>query len=295
MATDSRAPVTPQLVIGVFITLLGVVLMLDRLEWVEARQLRPFWPLVLVTLGISMLIQRRDPSGRFWGSAWTAIGIWMLLNAFGWIEVTIWQLIGPLLLILIGGTVLAHAFRRQPPPGASRLMLRFENTYRRGRNEERTTWPATPSAAERESLLPPPLHPPNAPPAPQEGVTSQDERPYAEADGMVSLFAVLGEAKRTSNDNPFRGGEMTAFLGGCVLDLRQATIPPGEQVVVNVLAVMAGHEIRVPPGWVVASDIVPLLGGVDDKRLPPVEPVPLNAPRLRLRGIVLMGGVVLKA
>jgi hypothetical protein len=276
MSTDSRAPVTPQLVAGVFITLLGVVLILDRLELVESRHLRPFWPLVLVALGLAMLLQRRDPSGRFWGAAWITIGTWMLLNAFGWIDVTIWQLIGPLLLILIGGTVLAHALRRQQPPA------------------EQASWPMVPALPERERPLPPPLQAPGAAPGPHRAALSEAPA-SSEPDGMVSLFAVLGEAKRTSNDNPFRGGEMTAFLGGCVLDLRQASIPPGQHVVINVLAVMAGHEIRVPPGWVVASDIVPLLGGVDDKRLPALEPLPPDAPRLRLRGIVLMGGVVLKA
>ena len=275
MSTESRAQVTPQLVIGVFVTLMGLVLMLDRLELVEARRLRPFWPLVLVAIGASMLIQRRDPSGRFWGGAWTVIGAWMLLNALGWLDVTVWQLIGPLLLILIGGTVLAHALRRQRPP------------------DSHAGWPVASAFPESDRPLPPPL-PPGAP-AVRAGAAPPDVPASSEPDGMVSLFAVLGEAKRTSNDNPLRGGEMTAFLGGCVLDLRQASIPPGQQVVINVLAVMAGHEIRVPPGWVVASDIVPLLGGVDDKRLPPIEPLAPDAPRLRLRGIVLMGGVVLKA
>ena len=44
-----------------------------------------------------------------------------------------------------------------------------------------------------------------------------------------ALVAVMGEAKRASNDQPFRGGEMTAVMGGCVLDLRQATIAPGDE------------------------------------------------------------------
>jgi hypothetical protein len=112
--------------------------------------------------------------------------------------------------------------------------------------------------------------------------------------GVVSLFTVMGEAKRASNDKPFRGGEMTAFMGGCVLDLRQASMDPGQEAVVNILAVMAGHEIWVPSGWAVAMDVVPLLGGVDDKRLPPLEPLPPDPPRLRLRGFVLMGGIVIR-
>ena len=104
----------------------------------------------------------------------------------------------------------------------------------------------------------------------------------------------MGEAKRSSNDKPFLGGEMTAFMGGCVLDLRQAEIPPGGTASLNILAVMAGHEIWVPQGWIVASDVIPLLGGVDDKRLPPLAQAGSDAPRLVLKGFVLMGGVVVK-
>lgn len=108
------------------------------------------------------------------------------------------------------------------------------------------------------------------------------------------LFAVMSECKRRFDGKPFEGAYMTGFMGGCVLDLRQAEIPPGGQAVLNILAVMAGHEIWVPPGWIVASDVVPLLGGMDDKRLPPLAQVGTDAPRLVLKGFVLMGGVVVK-
>jgi hypothetical protein len=113
------------------------------------------------------------------------------------------------------------------------------------------------------------------------------------------LFAVMGEDKRTITDTPFRGGEMTAIMGGCVMDLRQAVIPPGEEATIDVFGVMCGHEIHVPDGWVVTSRIVPVMAGVDDKRvLPP--PVPEGSgpaegpPRLVLRGMILMGGLAIK-
>lgn len=273
MAPETPSTVTPQFVIGVFITLMGIVLMLDRLEVVDARQIRAFWPVVLIAVGTSMLAQRRDSGGRFWGAVWTVVGTWILLNTLGWLEVTIWQMIGPLILILIGGTVLTHALRQR----SSRLdlPLRPEDANGAWHGE---THPSTPAAGSLPGVA-------GAPP----GLPLQSD-----PGGVVSLFTVMGEAKRASNDKPFRGGEMTAIMGGCVLDLRQATVEPGHEAIVNILAVMAGHEIWVPSGWTVALDVVPLLGGVDDKRLPPLEPLTQHAPRLRLKGLVLMGGIVIR-
>jgi hypothetical protein len=115
--------------------------------------------------------------------------------------------------------------------------------------------------------------------------------------GGSNLFAILGESRRVADDHPFNGGSLTAFMGGCYLDLRQATIPPGEEAAVEVFAVMGGHEITVPSGWIVTSKVVPILGSVEDKRLLPtaVPAIPgVPAPRLVLRGVLIMGGLTIR-
>ncbi len=117
-------------------------------------------------------------------------------------------------------------------------------------------------------------------------------------DGTISMFAVLGGSQRTSNDKPFRGGDVTSIMGGTQLDLRQATIEPGQEAVINVFAMMGGHEVWVPSGWTVVSEVMPILGAIEDKRLPAIDTAPRAstdaAPRLVLRGVVLLGGLVLK-
>ena len=265
MMREERTPVTPQLVIGLFLTLLGVVLTLDRLDLFDVRHIQPFWPVLLVAIGTSMLIQRRDSSGRLWGVFWTGIGGWLLLHSIGVITVGIGELIGPLILILLGAAVLRHTLKPQPARPAAPFQPVNTSGLSRG-----------PAGA-----IPPPI--------PDFAAEATSTRT-----GRVSLFTFLGESKRRSNDNPFRGGDMTAILGGCVLDLRQASLAPGEEAVIDILAVMAGHEIWVPQGWAVESDIVHILGGSDDKRLPPLGAPPLSQPRLRLRGTVVMGGIVIK-
>lgn len=119
-------------------------------------------------------------------------------------------------------------------------------------------------------------------------------------DDTLAVFAVLSGVKRTSESARFRGGEITAFMGGAHLDLRQATIPPGEEAVIDIFAVMGGAEITVPPSWAVVTPLIPVMGGIDDKRLAPLPGSTDSisgkpAPRLVLRGLLLMGGVDIKS
>jgi hypothetical protein len=258
---SGRTSITPQLVIGVFITLLGVLMTLDRLDIIATSVLAPFWPSVIIAIGVAMLIQRGDSSGRFWGTVWTVLGSWMLMNRLGLFRLSFWELLGPALLIIIGWSIVQRTLHPDSPSPES----------------------STPGSIPVAGVPPIPGTPPRVP-----GTARTHEG------GRVNLVAVMGEAKRASNDMPFRGGEMTAVMGGCVLDLRQATIAPGDEARLNLIGLMAGHEIWVPSGWSVLNDVVPIIGGTDDKRLPPLTPMPEDPPRLRLRGMMIMGGVVIK-
>jgi hypothetical protein len=279
--TNQPATITPQLVIGLFVALLGVVLTLDRLDFVQARHIRLFWPLAITAVGVAMLVRRRDSRGRLWGVLWTAVGWWLLLDALNLVHVSPGEMIVPIILVLIGARLVSSTLsgQRERPARPSRPPRpEFHNEPFRAAvpQDDPLTIPAIPTI---------PTIPPVAPAA---GIAQSD------VSGRVSLFAVLGEARRASNDNPLRGGEMTAIMGGCILDLRQATIPPGGRAVITVLACMAGHEIWVPASWVVISEVIPVLGASEDKRLPPLEPYAPDAPRLVLKGMVLMGGVEIK-
>ena len=142
----------------------------------------------------------------------------------------------------------------------------------------------------------------------------------------ISLFGVMSEDQRVSDATRFHGGEMTSVMGGCTLDLRQATLAPGEAATIDVFALMGGLVLRVPEGWLVDVRAVPIMGGVRDQRAgvgsrfsprrrlsdgdvevnqpasdPPVSverTVPAAngpAPRLVLRGFIMMGGLVIKS
>jgi predicted membrane protein len=108
------------------------------------------------------------------------------------------------------------------------------------------------------------------------------------------LFAVMSECKRRFDGKPFEGAYMTGFMGGCVLDLRRAVVPPGETKVIEVFGMMVGHEIKAPQDWAITMDVMPIMGEVKDKRVASVAPPPLGvaaAPTLLVRGSVVMGSV----
>lgn len=57
MPHDDRMTFTPNLVVGLGIMLLGILLILDRLGLVEAREVLRFWPVLLVIFGASVVMQ----------------------------------------------------------------------------------------------------------------------------------------------------------------------------------------------------------------------------------------------
>ena len=128
--------------------------------------------------------------------------------------------------------------------------------------------------------------------------TAGSAQAASEPDGTISMFSVLGSDQRAINDKAFRGGDVTTIIGGTQLDLRQAAIEPGGQAVVNIFVLMGGHEVWVPSGWTVVVEVTPVLGGVEDKRLPQVFDAAARAagtpPRLVLRGLVMLGGLTIK-
>ncbi len=110
---------------------------------------------------------------------------------------------------------------------------------------------------------------------------------------QVDLFGCLDTQRRRITTHGFRGGTLTAFAGGCDLDLREASLAEGEAKI-EVLAFWGGIQVRVPAEWNVNLQVTPIMGGADDSRAPkdaPVERVDGDATSLVVQGFVLMGGV----
>jgi predicted membrane protein len=113
-------------------------------------------------------------------------------------------------------------------------------------------------------------------------------KPDDDLDSIVDITAVLGGFDRRINTPNFRGGEVTAFMGGCMLDLRGASIE-GEAVI-NVFVGMGGISLKVPTDWTVVLHGTPIMGGFDEKTIAP----PNNHKRLIVKGYAIMGGVEIR-
>jgi hypothetical protein len=112
----------------------------------------------------------------------------------------------------------------------------------------------------------------------------------ADATAVASAVAVMGGFDRKITSQEFRGGELTAFMGGGKLDLREA-MPANGRAIVNVFALMGGFEILVPETWSVSLEVTPFMGGVEDKARTSTSP---SAPKLIVRGFVMMSSVEIK-
>src|SRR5205814_10581670 len=86
-------------------------------------------------------------------------------------------------------------------------------------------------------------------------------------------FALLGSLKRNGHWRIEGETSAMAILGSCQLDLRRATVY-GDEIVVNVMAILGSVKIIVPQGMHVELDGPTILGSQECKLnddLPPLE------------------------
>jgi len=121
------------------------------------------------------------------------------------------------------------------------------------------------------------------------GLRGTSQRAGTDAHSTISALSVLGGVHRGNNSRTFRGGDLTAIMGGCEIDLRQAAIDG--DAVIDVFAMWGGIEIKVPEDWTISSRVVPILAGFEDKTRPQRG---ATAHRLLIRGFAIMGGVEVK-
>ena len=104
----------------------------------------------------------------------------------------------------------------------------------------------------------------------------------------LQITALLGGNETSNNSQDFKGGEITAIMGGVELDLRNASIQ--SEAVLNVWATWGGVVVKVPSDWTVVNHVTAILGGIEDK----TGAAPLATKRLIIKGTAIMGGLEIR-
>ncbi len=107
-------------------------------------------------------------------------------------------------------------------------------------------------------------------------------------DSKIDVVAIMSGNQGKNASQNFLGGDITAVMGGVELDFRGASIQT--EAVLNVWATWGGIVIKIPSDWAVINNAVALMGGIDDKSVPPMNPTK----RLVITGYAIMGGVEIK-
>lgn len=220
---EASARVSVKLIVGIFFTLLGVLLTLDNLDLANADQILPYWPVVLIAIGILKFQDRRIRT-----LAILMIGVGALLIVFNndWLRFSIFDF-WPIALIFAGLGMIARAFGYRP------------------------------SALSNEPAS--------------------------------TIWAVFGMRKEKVTSHNYAGGRIISFMGGCELDLTKADMADGPAEL-EIVVVWGGIEIKVPEGWEVIGNTVPIMGGADIR----TKAVP-GGRRLIVNGLAIMGGIDIKS
>ncbi|HEX4441898.1 MAG TPA: DUF5668 domain-containing protein [Thermoanaerobaculia bacterium] len=274
MHTCGRSRFAPGLIAGLVITALGTLFVLDSFGVVDAGTLFDYWPLFLILPGLAHLIWPRKSADRLWGAILAGVGTLLLLrnlNIF-WIS---FRHVWPAILVLLGVFLVWRSRGPRPgqptdpgalggsggPGGGDALGQRAHDGAMAG------------LAATRDWRGP-------GPPPP--GLDT------------ISEFAMFGGGDRMIRSRAFRGGTVTAIMGGFDIDMRDADMA-GDAATIEIFVAMGGIDLKVPESWAVVIDVTPFMGGASYRKRGQ-EPPPAGLPRkvLTITGFVFMGGIDIK-
>src|ERR1700722_12159254 len=114
---DARSRSISVAIVGIVIIAAGAVLLAGNLGVIDAHYVfRNFGPVVLFILGAAVLMRRRHDQVLL-GLVLMFVGAWGFATQQQWIKIHFWAVIGPMMLVLAGGSVVWRAFHRPAPEG----------------------------------------------------------------------------------------------------------------------------------------------------------------------------------
>jgi hypothetical protein len=259
-------------VAGLIIILIGFGLLMNTMNIFPTfpflSLLHRFWvPALFIGIGALLLSRRGPQDGMGAGLFFIVLGAFFFLGALDMGSFGFRRWIGPAILIWLGVAILmkGQRSRYQPPPPPSE--------------------PSGPSAPSGQAAEPP-NNPGTGFDRPRFERHAFRPEQYTDSSDFIRATVILGSFNRRCPSPRFRGGDLTAIMGGGKIDLREAQIQDKEAVL-DIFTLMGGIEIQVPDGWIVEPRFTPILGGYQDR----TSRVTQGTQRLVINGTAIMGGV----
>ncbi len=251
--SNNSPPIKPHSFIGLVLIAIAVLLLLHNIGFRILGVLFKFWPVLLIAVGIIMLANKnREQSGSKLPYFLVAVGGFFLLVQLNLFSLSFGAVIVPLLLFFAG----YHVLRSGKVGPASCRSFCF------GKKSEKALAPV------------------------------EDDKPQSELydDGSIDIYAILGGGNYNTRSEKLKGGNIVCVMGGAEVDIREADTQQ-DVIQIDVLAVMGGAELKVPPHWQVTVKALPLLGGVSNTTTCLAEKLGLPKKHLVITGLAFLGGV----
>ena len=214
-------------IVGILIIAAGAILLGGNLGLIDARYVfHTMGPVVLFILGAITLARRRHDQVVM-GLILMLVGAWGFATQQQWIKIHFWAVIGPMMLVLVGGSVVWRAFNRPSPEGTGDSYVRSFAIF--SGSELRPTVPF--EGADLTAVM---------------GGVKMDlsNAPMANETAVIDVFVVMGGTEIFVPRDWDVTVRVVSLLGGCSDKRRPATVPATKHLIIQGMAVMGGVEIK---------------------------------------------------
>lgn len=266
-----RGNASMRTLIGLALIVFAVLLFFKNIGIHFSGMLLGNWPIALIVIGGVLLYSGKkddeeNKQTEFLPYFLIGIGVLFLLSKYSIISLSIGALIGPLVLLFIGVNILRpHKKRSKKCHGESK-----PSEVATGADVLDGEWEPA-----------------------EDGSLNSETKGSNDDDTQIDIFTILGGGNFSTRSKSLSGGNVIALLGGADIDIREADSQQ-QTIEIEILAVMGGVEIKVPPHWDVVVKVLPLLGGVSNKTTCLADKLSLPKKRVNIIGVAFMGGVEIR-
>jgi hypothetical protein len=224
---DARARSFGVAIVGILIIAAGAILLGGNLGLIDSHYVfRNFGPVVLFILGAVMLARRRHDQVLL-GLVLMFVGAWGFATQQQWIKIHFWAVIGPMMLVLAGGSVVWRAFNRPMPEGVGNAYIHTFAVF---------------SGSELR------------PSVPFEGATltavmggiklDMSNAPMAGDTAVIDVFSLMGGVEIFVPRDWDVTVKVATLMGACADKRRPSTLPATKHLVIQGMAFMGAVEIK---------------------------------------------------